>query len=67
MHTKDDWVPSSIEQLVGLYGFMLLCIWNGGFPIQWTKEAGDQSESGKRTILELLCAAKNLNNSMPQP
>ena len=23
-----------LEQLVGLYGFMLLCIWNGGFPIQ---------------------------------
>ena len=27
---------------------MLLCIWYG-FPIQWTKEAGEQSESGKRT------------------
>ena len=41
--------PSNLEQLVGLYGFMLLCIWYGSFPIQWTKEAGEQSESGKRT------------------
>ena len=43
-------VSTAVEQLVGLYGFMLICIWYG-FPIQWTKEAGEQSESGKRTTL----------------
>ena len=25
-----------------------------GFPIQWTKEAGEQSESGKRTRSEVI-------------
>ena len=39
----------ALEQLVGLYSFVHLFISYGGFSIQWTKEAGEQLESGKRT------------------
>ena len=33
---------------------MALCSFVFGFPIQGTKEAGEQSESGKRTSLDVL-------------
>ena len=28
-YSVPQWGRSAVEQLVGLYGFMLLCIWNG--------------------------------------
>ena len=46
-----------VEKLVGLFGFVLLCIWNG-FHIQWTKEAREQSESGNELVIREIELAK---------